>query len=46
MKSLEKNNAYIQKEEFQNTDMDDNLSLIIRVPHKNFDALINSFQME
>lgn len=40
---IRKNNAYIQKEEFQNTDIDDNLSLIIRVPHKNFDALINSF---
>lgn len=40
---IKKNNAYIQKEEFQNTDMDDNLSLIIRVPHKNFDALIHSF---
>lgn len=40
---IKKNNAYIQKEEFQNTDMDDNLTLIIRVPHKNFDALINSF---
>ncbi|WP_291903656.1 DUF4349 domain-containing protein [Chryseobacterium sp.] len=40
---IRKNNAYIQKEEFQNTDMNDNLTLIIRVPHKNFDALINSF---
>ncbi|MEF9479909.1 DUF4349 domain-containing protein [Chryseobacterium sp. 1B4] len=40
---IRKNNAYIQKEEYQNTDMDDNLTLIIRVPHKNFDALINSF---
>jgi len=40
---IRKNNAYIQKEEFQNTDMDDNLTLTIRVPHKNFDALINSF---
>lgn len=40
---IRKNNAYIQKEEFQNTDMDDNLTLIIRVPHKNFDALISSF---
>ncbi|WP_288435899.1 DUF4349 domain-containing protein [uncultured Chryseobacterium sp.] len=40
---IKKNSAYIQKEEFQNTDMDDNLTLIIRVPHKNFDALINSF---
>ncbi|WP_300687005.1 DUF4349 domain-containing protein [Chryseobacterium sp.] len=40
---IRKNNAYIQKEEFQNTDMDDNLTLIIRVPHKNFDELISSF---
>ena len=40
---LKKNNAYIQTEQFQNTDLDDNLDLIIRVPHKNFDALVNSF---
>ncbi|WP_223607518.1 DUF4349 domain-containing protein [Chryseobacterium sp. OSA05B] len=40
---LKKNNAYIQTEQFQNTDVDDNLDLVIRVPHKNFDALINSF---
>lgn len=40
---LKKNNAYIQTEKFQNTDLDDNLDLVIRVPHKNFDALINSF---
>ncbi|MGK6341566.1 DUF4349 domain-containing protein [Chryseobacterium sp. DT-3] len=40
---LKKNNAYIQTEQFQNTDMDDNLDLVIRVAHKNFDALINSF---
>ncbi len=40
---IKKNNAYIQKENFQNTDMDDNLNLIIRVPHKNFDSLISSF---
>ncbi|WP_267405436.1 MULTISPECIES: DUF4349 domain-containing protein [unclassified Chryseobacterium] len=40
---VKKNNAYIQKEEFRNTDTDENLNLIIRVPHKNFDALINSF---
>ncbi|UWX62320.1 DUF4349 domain-containing protein [Chryseobacterium oranimense] len=40
---LKKNGAYIQNEEFQNTDMDDNLELVIRVPHKNFDALVNSF---
>lgn len=40
---LKKNNAYIQTEQFQNTDVDENLDLVIRVPHKNFDALINSF---
>lgn len=40
---LKKNNAYIQNEQFQNTDTDDNLDLVIRVPHKNFDALVNSF---
>lgn len=40
---LKKNNAYIQTELYQNTDNDDNLDLVIRVPHKNFDALINSF---
>lgn len=40
---LKKNNAYIQNEKFRNTDMDENLDLTIRVPHKDFDALINSF---
>lgn len=40
---LKRNNAYIQKEEFQNTDVDENLNLTIRVPHKSFDALVNSF---
>ncbi len=40
---VKKNNAYIQKEEFQNSDLDENLNLTIRVPHKNFDAIINSF---
>lgn len=40
---LKNNNAYIQKEEFRNTDVDENLDLTIRVPHKNFDKLINSF---
>ncbi|SDI23437.1 DUF4349 domain-containing protein [Chryseobacterium jejuense] len=40
---LKKNNAYIQKEEFQNTDVNENLNLTIRVPHKSFDKLINSF---
>ncbi|WP_345767700.1 MULTISPECIES: DUF4349 domain-containing protein [Chryseobacterium] len=40
---LKSNKAYLQKEEFHNTDIDENLDLTIRVPHQNFDALINSF---
>ncbi|WP_346984850.1 DUF4349 domain-containing protein [Chryseobacterium sp. POE27] len=40
---LKKNKAYIQKEDFQNTDVDENLDIVIRVPHQNFDTLINSF---
>lgn len=40
---IKNNKAYVQTEEFRNTDTDENLNLIIRVPHKNFDALINSF---
>ncbi|WP_294316635.1 DUF4349 domain-containing protein [uncultured Chryseobacterium sp.] len=40
---LKSNKAYLQKEEFHNTDVDENLDLTIRVPHQNFDALINSF---
>lgn len=40
---LKSNKAYLQKEEFRNTDVDENLDLTIRVPHQNFDALINSF---
>ncbi len=40
---IKNNQAYIQKEEFQNTDIDENLDITIRVPHKNFDALVNSF---
>ncbi|WP_276878666.1 DUF4349 domain-containing protein [Chryseobacterium joostei] len=40
---LKSNKAYIQNEEFKNTDVDENLDLTIRVPHKNFDALVNSF---
>ena len=43
---LKNNKAYIQKEEFQNNDLDENLHLIIRVPHQNFDALINSFSTD
>ncbi|KIC64385.1 DUF4349 domain-containing protein [Chryseobacterium taiwanense] len=40
---IKNNQAYIQKEEFQNTDIDENLYITIRVPHKKFDALVNSF---
>lgn len=40
---IKNNQAYIQKEEFQNTDIDENLYITIRVPHKNFDSLVNSF---
>lgn len=40
---LKKSNAYIQQEQFRNTDTDENLSMTIRVPHQNFDKLINSF---
>ncbi|PJJ66263.1 DUF4349 domain-containing protein [Chryseobacterium geocarposphaerae] len=40
---IKNNKAYVQKEEFQNTDIDENLYITIRVPHKNFDALVNSF---
>ncbi|MCA6065776.1 DUF4349 domain-containing protein [Chryseobacterium sp. RG1] len=40
---IKNNQAYIQKEEFQNTDTDENLYITIRVPHKNFDTLVNSF---
>lgn len=39
---LKKNKAYIQTENFRNSDVDENLDLTIRVPHKSFDALINS----
>lgn len=42
-KIIKNNKAYVQKEEFQNTDTDENVYLTIRVPHKNFDALVNSF---
>ena len=40
---LKKNKAYIQSERFSNNDTAENLNLTIRVPHQNFDALINSF---
>ncbi|EJL72700.1 DUF4349 domain-containing protein [Chryseobacterium populi] len=40
---LKKNQAYIQTEKFNNIETEENLNLIIRVPHQNFDALINSF---
>jgi len=40
---VKSNNAYIQTERFTNTDIDEKQFFTIRVPHKNFDALINSF---
>lgn len=40
---LKKNNAYTQNENFQNSDTEESLNLVLRVPHKNFDALVNSF---
>ncbi|KFF14771.1 hypothetical protein IW15_04890 [Chryseobacterium soli] len=40
---LKKNKAYIQKEEYQNTDTAEKISLVIRVPHQEFDGLVNSF---
>lgn len=40
---VKSNNAYIQTERFNNTDIDEKQFFTIRVPHKNFDALINSF---
>lgn len=40
---IKKNKAYIQKEEFRNTDTDETLNITVRVPHQGFDALVNSF---
>lgn len=40
---VKNNKGYIQKEEFQNNDTHENIDLTIRVPHQNFDALVNSF---
>ncbi|MDR6513977.1 DUF4349 domain-containing protein [Chryseobacterium camelliae] len=40
---IQKNKAYIQKEEFRNTDTDETLNIMVRVPHQGFDALVNSF---
>ena len=40
---LKENKAYTQNEQFRNLETEENLHLVIRVPHKNFDALINSF---
>ncbi len=41
--SIKKFNAYVQNERFSNTDTQETLHITIRVPHKNFDGLINSF---
>lgn len=42
-KIIEENKAYIQRENFRNSDQADNLNLIIKVPHQNFEKLVNSF---
>nr|WP_317619157.1 DUF4349 domain-containing protein [Chryseobacterium foetidum] len=40
---VKKNQAYIQKETFRNSDMRDEMEFTIRVPHQQFESLINSF---
>lgn len=40
---VNKNNAYIQTERFNNDDTSEKQFFAIRVPHKNFDGLVNSF---
>ncbi|MEC5158744.1 DUF4349 domain-containing protein [Chryseobacterium sp. MP_3.2] len=40
---LTKNKAYLLSENYRNTDTSESLSLVIRVPNQNFEALINSF---
>ncbi|KQS92195.1 DUF4349 domain-containing protein [Chryseobacterium sp. Leaf394] len=44
IQSIVKNNqAYIQKETFRNSDTRDEMEFTIRVPHQQFESLINSF---
>ncbi len=40
---LTKSKAYLLSENYSNTDTSESLSLVIRVPNQNFEALINSF---
>lgn len=40
---IKNNKAYVQSEVFRNTETSENLEILIRVPHQNFDALVNSF---
>lgn len=40
---IKKNKAYLQSETFRNSDTSENINLIIRVPHQNFDEIVNSF---
>lgn len=40
---LKKQNAYTQSETFRNTEISEELDLVIRVPYQNFDQLISSF---
>ena len=40
---LTRSKAYLLSENYSNTDTSESLSLVIRVPNQNFEALINSF---
>ena len=40
---IKNNKAYLQSETFRNSDTSENINLVIRVPHQNFDTIINSF---
>lgn len=40
---IKNNQAYIQKETFRNSDTRDEMEFTIRVPHQQFESLINSF---
>jgi hypothetical protein len=39
---LKSNNAYVQDESYENSDYDERINLIIRIPNQNFDTLVNS----
>lgn len=41
--NIKKFGAYVQQEEFNNSEVEERLFMTIRVPHKNFDSMMNSF---